>query len=441
MTSKASNNNSNNNSMLCVYHIKSNDVLLGRGAPIINNKGNQRFRKVVDTRKVEYLASCRHDVKNKIAHEVIKIIISNDGRFLRKVEDPEEALKLGVSVNDESVWVIADDAVTLQKVKQALREKTYVPSKITTTTKDDTLPKSSTKAVSGNKEVHSNKSSKKQLELPTASTSPIHEVPNKVTFANKKGLTYGDLLAVEAQKELVKREKMYSAVAKTTKDIAMKSHKELVVVSCKERASIVRSASRTQKLPVALTELNRSLSYDDQVALQALQKLKTETLLKEMLQNQIEIDAERKKYHFILSSNPTTSFNLAMTRNDRIQVPEYWNHSIEKTSSQITDFDIPQQKPIGIIQNLNLNDCFRFQRQAQIKVLLSTNDRTVISRSIINPPGHVNHESPTVSYIRNNMTMDAIKKRQMNALLSQQQILRDNNFEVSNTTKRQRTEF
>jgi hypothetical protein len=105
-----------------VTEILPDDILLGRGAPMIRNEGNARFREIVSARKKDYMSSGRHHVKNEIAKQVLDVIAHRHGRFLRKVDSPEEAIKLGVPKGMQA-WVLADNDTILEKVKQALRDK------------------------------------------------------------------------------------------------------------------------------------------------------------------------------------------------------------------------------------------------------------------------------------------------------------------------------
>lgn len=197
---------------LLVYNIEPNDVLLGRGSPIVNNKGNIRFRKVVNSRKADYMKSTHHDIKNKIANEVIETItLKNGGRFLRKVEHTHEVSSLGISIlgKESSVWVIVDEHVTLQKVKQALREqgglkklsssvktnnnKDQKPSLASTTTKDD--------------HSMSNETTLRYATLPTANATRElqQELHQRNTNNSTNRLTYEDLLLTSARHELEKQ--------------------------------------------------------------------------------------------------------------------------------------------------------------------------------------------------------------------------------------------
>jgi hypothetical protein len=105
-----------------VDEIRENDILMGRGAPTINYKGNVSFRELVSTRKAEYTASGRHRVKDEIARQVIEEIARRDGRFLRRIETTAEAEALGMP-NNKKAWIIAEDSIAMEKVKQALRDK------------------------------------------------------------------------------------------------------------------------------------------------------------------------------------------------------------------------------------------------------------------------------------------------------------------------------
>jgi hypothetical protein len=120
-----------------------NDILLGRGAPIINYEGNIRFRALVSTRKLEYIGCGRHQVKDGIAKSIIDEIERREGRFLRRVDpakaliessgtdsepassDADKAKVTGRKANFTSnkLYQVAEYDVALEKVKQALRDK------------------------------------------------------------------------------------------------------------------------------------------------------------------------------------------------------------------------------------------------------------------------------------------------------------------------------
>jgi hypothetical protein len=104
-----------------VTKLNPNDILLGRGAPVINYQGNIRFRELVNTRKAEYISSGRHQVKDEIARQIIEEIGNRQGRFLHKIESITETQQR-ISVGTR-VWQVAAEDVAIEKVKQALRDK------------------------------------------------------------------------------------------------------------------------------------------------------------------------------------------------------------------------------------------------------------------------------------------------------------------------------
>jgi len=98
-----------------------NDILLGRGSGPNQFEGNKQFRRLVEERKDEYMASNKHKEKKKIAAEVLEQIRSLGGQFLelRECEETE----VGSSIVLEGTWIVAPYDVGLEKCKQALRQK------------------------------------------------------------------------------------------------------------------------------------------------------------------------------------------------------------------------------------------------------------------------------------------------------------------------------
>jgi len=94
---------------------------LGRGAPIVNNPGNLRFRKLILADKERYISTSRHVVKEEIARKILNAVEERGGRFLRKLETEAERRRYNVP-EGQNAWVEANDAISVQKVKQALRE-------------------------------------------------------------------------------------------------------------------------------------------------------------------------------------------------------------------------------------------------------------------------------------------------------------------------------
>lgn len=106
-----------------VTDLNANDVLLGRGQPILNYPGNLSFRKLIVANKVAYSATGKHAVKDEIARLILRQIAAAGGRFLRKIEEESEKQLLGIPASEQHAWLIVDEVTRLQKVKQALREQ------------------------------------------------------------------------------------------------------------------------------------------------------------------------------------------------------------------------------------------------------------------------------------------------------------------------------
>ena len=104
-----------------ITKLTQNDILFGRGAPIINYEGNVRFRALVSTRRKEYNGTGRHQIKDEIARQIVLEIQRRNGRFLRKVES-DDTHQIGVP-ETETGWTLAEEDMILEKVKQALRDK------------------------------------------------------------------------------------------------------------------------------------------------------------------------------------------------------------------------------------------------------------------------------------------------------------------------------
>lgn len=85
------------------------DVLCGRGGRINSHEGNVKFREIVATRKADYLSpTTRKLQKAVIAQEVVDVIRSKNGRFLKE--------------KSSGVWEEISDEKAKKKCGQALRE-------------------------------------------------------------------------------------------------------------------------------------------------------------------------------------------------------------------------------------------------------------------------------------------------------------------------------
>jgi len=89
---------------------------------VINYIGNQSFRSLVRLRKEEYANCVRHKDKNHLARQIIDEIERRGGRFLRRIDDPQEARTLGVPQGVKA-WKLAEFSTAMEKCKQALRDR------------------------------------------------------------------------------------------------------------------------------------------------------------------------------------------------------------------------------------------------------------------------------------------------------------------------------
>eukprot|EP00980_Cylindrotheca_fusiformis_P005580 scaffold1184_cov132-Cylindrotheca_fusiformis.AAC.1 len=96
-----------------IWETRPYDVLCGRGVPTAHQWGNHLFKTLVKERQIEYLACERND-KPKLSMEIIDIISSYHGRFLRRVKVPHR--------QERFAWVELTDQRSYEKVCQALRD-------------------------------------------------------------------------------------------------------------------------------------------------------------------------------------------------------------------------------------------------------------------------------------------------------------------------------
>lgn len=93
-----------------ITFLNSNDVLCGRGSGPNDHVGNVAFRKLVSTRRREYLGTSTRMQKARIAREIADAVWNANppGRFLEKAT--------------ETSWNVVPEVKALEKVKQALRQ-------------------------------------------------------------------------------------------------------------------------------------------------------------------------------------------------------------------------------------------------------------------------------------------------------------------------------
>jgi hypothetical protein len=102
--------------------LNAHDVLLGKGDLTEGNEGNLRFGQLIQEKAPKYAAAREKHVKGKIACDIIRKIAERGGRFLRKVESPVVAERLGIPTGTNA-WVVVDDSIVLKTLKQAFRDK------------------------------------------------------------------------------------------------------------------------------------------------------------------------------------------------------------------------------------------------------------------------------------------------------------------------------
>ena len=101
-----------------VSFLRSNDVIMGRGAQATEHKGNKDLRRLVRDRYCEYMNTSKHKEKQRITQEIIRAFQGQGGRFLRPVLPPNSP----VNVMAESWQVVTDQKIIIDKVKQMLRD-------------------------------------------------------------------------------------------------------------------------------------------------------------------------------------------------------------------------------------------------------------------------------------------------------------------------------
>jgi hypothetical protein len=97
-----------------IWDVQPSDILCGRGAPTNYHYGNEAFRKLVKDYQTVYLCAKRSD-KPRIAAELLQLVHSRGGRFLRRVKTSHH----GIS---RYAWEELVEQRSYEKVCQALRE-------------------------------------------------------------------------------------------------------------------------------------------------------------------------------------------------------------------------------------------------------------------------------------------------------------------------------
>jgi hypothetical protein len=96
-----------------IWDTRAYDVLCGRGVPTSHQWGNHLFKCLVKERQIEYIA-CERNEKSRLATEIMDVIGSYHGRFLRRVKVPDR--------QERFAWVELTEQRSYEKVCQALRD-------------------------------------------------------------------------------------------------------------------------------------------------------------------------------------------------------------------------------------------------------------------------------------------------------------------------------
>ena len=99
-----------------ITSLNPHDVLSGRGTGPNEYIGNQRFRNLIENRRKAYSATLHSTEKTRIAEEVYHQIQAKGGRFLSRVDRPQNF------VIEDGVWKEISYEMAVEKCKQALRQ-------------------------------------------------------------------------------------------------------------------------------------------------------------------------------------------------------------------------------------------------------------------------------------------------------------------------------
>ena len=104
-----------------VTELGPDDVLFGRGAPIVQTTGNVKFRDLVNANKAAYASTRCRQTKDSIARDIINLIDERGGRFLKEIKSSDDIRKYRVPAGVKA-WIVAEYDEIVEKVKQTLRE-------------------------------------------------------------------------------------------------------------------------------------------------------------------------------------------------------------------------------------------------------------------------------------------------------------------------------
>lgn len=107
-TSPTNSEDDSSNTACACHGLNGYDVVCGRDRLSHSHRGNKRFRQIIQTYREQYQTANRREEKTRITGEIVSIVESSGGRFLKVEESSGE-------------WVGVDSASIHEKVSHALR--------------------------------------------------------------------------------------------------------------------------------------------------------------------------------------------------------------------------------------------------------------------------------------------------------------------------------
>lgn len=108
-----------------IRDLGENDIVCGRGAPTLFHQGNKKFRELILQYQSVYLFSKRPD-KPRVAWNVLEIVSSNGGRFVRRVKRNHQSIgtvERGATKKSSCYqWEQLNERQAYEKICQSLRE-------------------------------------------------------------------------------------------------------------------------------------------------------------------------------------------------------------------------------------------------------------------------------------------------------------------------------
>lgn len=166
-----------------VVDVNDRDVLFGRGRGIHIHEGNVRFRKLVATKSQLYKSHASDKAfRRSIAMEIIGMVQSKGGRFLKRIENDD---------CEETRWECVSTLSCLTKVKQALRDASETKTNPSPEDEGETTRTSASKSTNTAIQApwESNEFSGTPPPLAQASTLPLRNMETESSRLNATSST------------------------------------------------------------------------------------------------------------------------------------------------------------------------------------------------------------------------------------------------------------